>query len=151
MDELRELYQQVILDHNKNPRNFKTLQHVDKKAEGYNPLCGDHYTISLSMKNDIIEDIAVEGSGCAISKASASMMSNAVKGMTKKEAEELFEKFRSLVTRNISLEEDIENLGCLGALAGVAEFPARIKCASLPWHTLHSALSSQNSEVVSTE
>lgn len=155
MSNLNDLYQELILDHNKNPRNFKKIENADKSVEGYNPLCGDHYTIYINMDGDVIKDIGFQGAGCAISKASASMMTTAVKGVTKKEAEELFEKFHALVTRDVhdvhDNETNIEELGCLGALAGVAEFPARIKCASLAWHTLHSALNSNDATVVSTE
>ncbi len=153
MSGLNELYQELILDHNKNPRNFKKIENADKLVEGYNPLCGDHYTIYLNMDGDLIKDIGFQGAGCAISKASASMMTTAVKGVTKKEAEELFTKFHALVTRDVhdNNEANIEELGCLGALAGVAEFPARIKCASLAWHALHGALNSEDKAVVSTE
>ncbi len=153
MSGLNELYQELILDHNRNPRNFKKIENADKLVEGYNPLCGDHYTIYLNMDGDLIKDIGFQGAGCAISKASASMMTTAVKGVTKKEAEELFTKFHALVTRDVhdNNEANIEELGCLGALAGVAEFPARIKCASLAWHALHGALNSEGKAVVSTE
>ena len=149
--DLNELYQQLILDHNKSPRNFGKLEHATNHAEGYNPLCGDHFTVFVEMDGDVIKDVSFQGSGCAISKASASMMTTAVKGTKKEEAEKLFEKFHSVVTRDIHKEvDDLEDLGCLGALAGVAEFPARIKCASLAWHALHSALKS-NGAVISTE
>ncbi|HTX19953.1 MAG TPA: SUF system NifU family Fe-S cluster assembly protein [Bacteroidota bacterium] len=148
---VNELYQQLILDHNKSPRNFRTIEHPTHSAEGYNPLCGDHFTVYVDMDGEIIKDVSFQGSGCAISKASASMMTTAVKGTSRAEAEKLFEKFHSVVTRDIHKEvEDLEELGCLGALAGVAEFPARIKCASLAWHALHSALNSSD-KVVSTE
>ena len=143
---LNDLYQQLILDHNKSPRNFRKIDKSTHHAEGYNPLCGDHFTVFLEMDGDVIQ-----GSGCAISKASASVMTTAVKGTKKEEAEKLFDKFRAVVTRDIHKEvDDLDELGCLGALAGVAEFPARIKCASLAWHALHSALNS-NGTVVSTE
>ncbi len=153
MSSVNDLYQQLILDHNKNPRNFRTIEHPTVTVEGYNPLCGDHFTVSLLLEGDLVKDVAFQGAGCAISKASASMMTTAVKGTTRKEAEALFEKFRKLVTRDIAkdIEEDIEELGCLGALAGVAEFPARIKCASLAWHALHEALTPGRRGVVSTE
>ena len=148
---LNELYQQLILDHNKNPRNYRRIEGSTHHAEGYNPLCGDHFTVFLDMEGDTIKDVSFQGSGCAISKASASMMTTAVKGATKQEAEKLFERFHAVVTRDIRNEvKDLDELGCLGALAGVAEFPARIKCASLAWHALHSALNA-NGEVVSTE
>ena len=148
---LNELYQQLILDHNKSPRNFRKIEGSTHHAEGYNPLCGDHFTVFLDMEGEKIKDVSFQGSGCAISKASASMMTTAVKGTTKEEAEKLFEKFHAVVTRDIHKNvDDLEELGCLGALAGVAEFPARIKCASLAWHALHTALNS-NGVVVSTE
>ncbi|MBI1807019.1 MAG: SUF system NifU family Fe-S cluster assembly protein [Ignavibacteria bacterium] len=150
MSALRELYQEVILDHNKSPRNFRRMEKPDRKVEGYNPLCGDHYTIFLKLENDIIKDICFEGAGCAISKASASVMSSLVKGKTKAEAEMLFNSFHRLVTGESDGVEEIEKLGKLAAFSGVSEFPARVKCASLAWHTLHAALAS-NEHRVSTE
>ena len=148
---LNELYQQLILDHNKNPRNFRKIEHATHHAEGYNPLCGDHFTVFVDLDGETIKDVSFQGAGCAISKASASMMTTAVKGTSRSEAEKLFEKFHAVVTRDIHKKvDDLEELGCLGALAGVAEFPARIKCASLAWHALHSALNSK-SGVVTTE
>ena len=149
-NELRELYQQVILDHNKSPRNFKILEHADHFAEGYNPLCGDRIDVYVKLENGIIKDIGFQGSGCAISKASASLMSSIVKGKTKKEAEELFRKFHDLITGDLGEEPDIEELGKLAVFSGVREFPARVKCASLAWHTLASALS-DGQKVVTTE
>lgn len=150
MSALRELYQEVILDHNKSPRNFGRMEHPDRKIEGYNPLCGDHYTVFLKLKDGRIEDISFEGAGCAISKASASVMSATVKGKTKEEAEALFEKFHELVTGVADPVVDLESLGKLAAFSGVSEFPARVKCATLAWHTLHAALST-NEHRVSTE
>jgi len=150
MSALRELYQEVILDHNKSPRNFRTMAHADRRVEGYNPLCGDHYTIYLKMDGDVIADVSFEGKGCAISKASASVMSSVVKGKSKAEAELLFEKFHHLVTGEPDATDHIENLGKLAAFSGVSEFPARVKCATLAWHTLHAALASEEA-VVSTE
>ena len=150
MSALRELYQEVILDHNKHPRNYHTMADANRKIEGYNPLCGDHYTIFLKLNGDLIEEVSFDGAGCAISKASASVMSSIVKGKTKEEAEMLFEKFHKLVTGELKVEEEIEALGKLAAFSGVSEFPARVKCASLAWHTLHAALASKE-EVVSTE
>jgi nitrogen fixation NifU-like protein len=150
MSALRELYQEVILDHNKHPRNYRVMPDANRKVEGYNPLCGDHYTIFLKLNNDIIEDVSFEGAGCAISKASASVMSSIVKGKTKKDAEELFKKFHRLVTGEMNGHNDLETLGKLAAFSGVSEFPARVKCASLAWHTLHAALESKEL-VVSTE
>jgi nitrogen fixation protein NifU and related proteins len=148
MSDLRELYQQVILDHNKNPRNFRELPNATRKVEGYNPLCGDHYTVYVDLDGDTIRDVAFTGSGCAISKASASVMSSSVKGKTTGEAEALFQTFHKLVTGERSA--DLDENGRLAAFSGVSEFPARVKCASLPWHTLHTAIKSEDA-VVSTE
>ena len=150
MNELRELYQEVILDHNKNPRNFYPMEDANRKVEGFNPLCGDHYTLYLKLNNGIVQDISFTGSGCAISKASASVMSSTIKGKTVEEAEKLFKNFHHLVTEGASPGEDILAFGKLAAFAGDSEFPARVKCASLAWHTLHSALTS-NDITVSTE
>ena len=153
MNELHELYQQLILEHNKSPRNFKKLENATHDADGYNPLCGDHYHIWLKMDGDKIADIGFQGSGCAISKSSASMMTSAVKGRTLSEAKELFEKFHSVIMTKVGDEipaETIDDLGSLGALAGVREFPARIKCASLAWHTLNAALT-EKVKSISTE
>ncbi len=150
MSALRELYQEVILDHNKSPRNFRRMEKPDRKVEGYNPLCGDHYTLFLKFDGDRISEVTFEGAGCAISKASASVMSSIVKGKTKAEADELFEMFHKLVTGELDPMKEIENLGKLAAFSGVSEFPARVKCASLAWHTLHAALSSEEYRV-STE
>jgi nitrogen fixation NifU-like protein len=150
MSELRALYQEIILDHNKNPRNFKRLKDANRTVDGYNPLCGDHYTLFLKVEGDVISDIAFQGSGCAISKASASIMTSVVKGKTKAEAEKLFETFHKLVTGELGGNVTLEELGRLAAFAGVSEFPARVKCASLPWHTMRSALEAKT-ETVSTE
>ena len=149
MSDLRELYQQVILDHNRNPRNFKELPAATARVEGYNPLCGDHYTIFLQVDGDIIRDIAFTGTGCAISKASASVMSSTVKGKTAAEADEIFDRFHKLVTGDGGGLDEAE-LGRLAAFSGVSEFPARVKCATLAWHTLRSALHGEG-QVVSTE
>lgn len=140
MDEIRDLYQQVILDHNKNPHNFHKMDDADSALEGFNPLCGDHYTFYVKFDGETIADVSFEGSGCAISKASASIMSTALKGRTRAEAERLFELFTSIVTGKIDVVEHVAELGKLAAFAGVAEFPVRVKCATLPWHTLHGAL-----------
>jgi nitrogen fixation protein NifU and related proteins len=148
MSELSELYQQVILDHNKKPRNFLKLESANHTAEGYNPLCGDHLTIYLNLDGDSVKEVAFEGSGCAISKAAASMMTQAVKGKTKQETERLFSEFHRMVTGELD-EEQTDTLGNLKIFAGVREFPVRVKCATLAWHTLHAALNNQ--EVVSTE
>lgn len=149
MSELRALYQEIILEHNKKPRNFLKLPEANRKVEGYNPLCGDHYTLYLKLIDDTIVDISFEGSGCAISKASASVMTTLVKGRTKADAEKLFETFHQLVTGELK-DVSFETLGKMGAFAGVSEFPARVKCASLAWHTMHNALDSK-ADVVSTE
>ena len=145
--ELRELYQQVILDHNKSPRNFRKIDNANKFAEGYNPLCGDRINIYLIVENDVVKDISFQGSGCAISKASASLMSSIVKGKTVKEAEEFFNKFHNLITGNL----DEEELGKLAVFAGVREFPVRVKCASLAWHTMMSAVNEDENKTVTTE
>jgi nitrogen fixation NifU-like protein len=150
MEELRDLYQEVILDHNKNPRNFHKMENATKVLDGQNPLCGDHYTLFLLLENDIIKDISFEGAGCAISKASASLMSSILKGKTRQEAEKLFQLFHKVVTGEIDPTEHLEDLGKLAAFGGVSEFPARVKCASLAWHTLHAALN-EESNAISTE
>lgn len=140
MSAIRELYQQVILDHNRSPRNFRKMADATKTMEGYNPLCGDHYTVYLKLNGDTIDDISFTGSGCAISKASASVMSATLKGKTRAEAARLFDKFHRLVTGSLPAEEQTPSLGKLAAFAGVSEFPARVKCASLAWHTVRAAL-----------
>jgi len=150
MSALRELYQEVILDHNKSPRNFRSMPDANRTVEGYNPLCGDHYTLYVKLEGGVIKDISFQGSGCAISKASASVMSSVLKGKTKSEAEEMFHYFHGLVKGEIDATEYLEKLGKLAAFSGVSEFPARVKCASLAWHTLHAALDS-NDTSVSTE
>jgi nitrogen fixation NifU-like protein len=149
MSDLRELYQQVILDHNKNPRNFREMADATSRVEGYNPLCGDHYTVFLKTEGDRIDEVSFTGSGCAISKASASVMSSTVKGKSKDEAERLFDTFHKLVTGDQS-SLDAADLGRLAAFSGVSEFPARVKCATLAWHTLRNALEGRD-EKVSTE
>ena len=148
MSELRELYQEQILEHSKAPRNFRELQNANHKAEGYNPLCGDHFTIYLDLEGDKIHDVTFQGSGCAISKASASMMTQIVKGKSKEEAAKLFEQFHSLVTGQAN--GDRESLGKLDVFAGVSEFPVRVKCATLAWHTLQAAMEGTQ-EKISTE
>lgn len=150
MSDLKALYQEVILDHNRNPRNFRAIENPDRKVEGYNPLCGDHYTIFLKLDGERIADISFQGSGCAISKASASIMSQALKGKTKTEAEHLFDVFHHLVKGELDPSSRLEELGKLAAFAGVSEFPARVKCASLAWHSMHGALAS-DVKSVSTE
>lgn len=158
MSELSELYQQVILDHNKKPRNFRKLETANHSAEGFNPLCGDQLTVYLNLEDDSVKEISFEGSGCAISKAAASMMTQAVKGKSKQQAEQLFSEFHGMVTGDMDgddtgevTDEDKEagRLGNLRVFAGVREFPVRVKCATLAWHTMHAALNNQ--ETISTE
>jgi nitrogen fixation NifU-like protein len=149
MPELRDLYQEVILEHSKAPRNFRQLAGANQRAEGFNPLCGDHFTVYLEIDGDSIRDITFQGSGCAISKASASMMTQAVKGKSKAEAHELFETFHKLVTTGDANCNKVE-LGKLAVFSGVSEFPVRVKCATLAWHTLEAALDGKQ-EPVSTE
>jgi nitrogen fixation NifU-like protein len=143
MSELRDLYQEVILDHNKSPRNFYKMDHADHEAEGFNPLCGDHIFVYLKMDGDKISEISFQGSGCAISKSSASLMTSILKGKTKKEAEELFSKFHNAVMEETS-EEELEKLGKLAVFSGVREYPTRVKCASLSWHTMLNALKGED-------
>jgi nitrogen fixation NifU-like protein len=139
MTDLGELYQQVILDHNKAPRNFRAVPDANRHADGHNPLCGDRIELSVKVQGGVIEDVGFQGSGCAISQASASVMTTVVKGKTVAEAEQLFEAFHAMVTG--TAEPDRRTLGTkLVAFSGVKEFPARVKCANLPWHTLHAAL-----------
>ncbi len=147
MSDLRELYQEVILDHNKNPRNFRTMETPTVSVEGYNPLCGDHYTVFLKMDGEKILDVSFQGAGCAISKASASVMSQVLKGKTRGEAEALFGEFHRMVTGQSKENGAAEHLGRLAAFAGVSEFPARVKCASLAWHTLKAALDGHAAKV----
>lgn len=147
---LRELYQEVILDHNRKPRNFRRLGAPTAAAEGYNPLCGDRISVELEVEGDTLRDIAFQGSGCAISKASASMMTAALKGKTVSEAAAAVEQFRAMLTDERSSADASALPGRLAVLAGVREFPIRIKCATLPWHTLRAALQGQ-AEPVTTE
>ena len=149
MSELSELYQQVILDHNKKPRNFRKLESANHSAEGFNPLCGDQLTVYLNLEDDAVKEISFVGSGCAISKAAASMMTQAVKGKSKQEAEQLFTEFHQMVTGELDEETTTNGLGNLKIFSGVREFPVRVKCASLPWHTMHAALNNQ--AITSTE
>ena len=149
MSELSDLYQEVILEHNKNPRNFREITDAHQYADGKNPLCGDALRVYVAMDGETITDVAFKGSGCAISKASASMMTQSVKGKSKAEAEEIFDEFHRMVTGDLDIETDENNLGKLKIFAGVLEFPARVKCASLSWHTLNAAL--RGEDVVSTE
>jgi nitrogen fixation NifU-like protein len=140
MADLRELYQEVILDHNRRPRNFGALEQPSRKADGFNPLCGDKLTVYLHLEGARVASVSFHGSGCAISKASASMMTDAVKGKTIAEAEALFERFHEMVTAAPGEGPPPDKLGKLAVFAGVREFPARVKCASLAWHALHAAL-----------
>lgn len=149
MSELSELYQQVILDHNKKPRNFHKLEAANRRAEGFNPLCGDQLVVYLQMDEGVVKDVSFEGSGCAISKAAASMMTQAVKGKTREEAQALFNEFHGMVTGEFDEEAAPNQLGRLKIFAGVRDYPARVKCASLSWHTMHAALEGQ--ETATTE
>jgi nitrogen fixation NifU-like protein len=148
--ELKELYQQVILDHNKSPRNFRKMDNASSTAEGYNPLCGDHIDVYVLVEDDIVKDVSFKGEGCAISKASASVMTSMLKGKTKEEAEKLFNKFHDLVTGKLGNDLDTDELGKLAVFAGVQEFPVRVKCASLAWHTMMNALKGKQ-EKITTE
>jgi nitrogen fixation protein NifU and related proteins len=150
--ELRDLYQEVILDHNRKPRNFRKLASPTRGAEGYNPLCGDRVTVEIALEGDVIRDVGFQGSGCAISRASASLMTADIKGKPVAEAEAAFARFRAMLTENRAGGDDVADaqLGKLAVFEGVREFPSRIKCATLPWHTLHAALVGQT-EPVSTE
>lgn len=149
MDGLRELYQEVILDHSKNPRNFRQLEGASHVAKGHNPLCGDRLTLYVVLEDGVITDVAFQGAGCAISTASASMLTERLKGKTEAEAEKIFGAFHELLTGKDPVAGD-EELGKLAVFAGVREFPVRVKCATLAWHTLKAALS-QHEEAVSTE
>jgi nitrogen fixation protein NifU and related proteins len=148
--ELRDLYQEIILDHNKAPRNFRSIPDPDRRVEAFNPLCGDHYTIYLKLRDGVIEDVSFEGAGCAISKSSASIMTTMVKGKTKEQADALFDVFHRLVTGAGITPAEVGSIGKLAAFANVSEFPARVKCASLAWHTMHAAVAG-GPDTVSTE
>jgi nitrogen fixation protein NifU and related proteins len=146
-DDLNDLYQQVIIDHSKKPRNFRLMEGANRKAAGQNPLCGDNYTVFMQMENGVVKDLSFQGDGCAISKASASLMTEALKGKTKEEAEKIFHEFHSMITEATPASDA---LGKLGVLAGVAKFPTRVKCAILSWHAANAALEG-SVDVVSTE
>jgi nitrogen fixation NifU-like protein len=146
-DELQELYQQVILDHSRSPRNFLKLDGANRIAEGHNPLCGDRVTVYLRLENDLIRDVSFQGEGCAISKASASMMTELLKGKSKAEAQKIFTTFHDMVTTGTP---NLDELGKLGVFAGVNKFPARVKCAILPWHAISATLEGKEN-VISTE
>lgn len=147
MTDSRALYEQVILDHNKNPRNFHAIEPCDHKVDGYNPLCGDQYTIYLQIDGDTITDISFTGAGCAISKSSASLMTSTLKGKTIQEAEALFTLFHRMLTSDPGTPIDEKEMGKLRVFRGVREFPVRIKCATLPWHTLAAAIEGRNTPV----
>lgn len=149
MADSKQLYQEVILDHNKRPRNFGALDEANRRAEGHNPLCGDHITLSLRLQGDSIEAIAFQGQSCAICKASASMMTTTVKGKTVPEAETLIQEFRAMATGKLDTRSQPNHLGRLSIFAGVSELPSRVKCAILPWHTLQAAFNAE--EIASTE
>lgn len=151
MSELSELYQEVILDHNKSPRNYRKCESCNHDAEGYNPLCGDHIWVYIELEENKIKDISFQGMGCAISKSSASLMTTILKGKTTEEAQELFTKFHEVVTSKIGTEQDLSNLGKLAVFAGVRDYPARVKCASLAWHTMMSALKNEKDNLATTE
>jgi nitrogen fixation NifU-like protein len=148
-EDLRDLYQEVIFDHNRNPRNFRIIENADRKVDGFNPLCGDRLTLFLKLNGEVIEDASFQGSGCAISTASVSLMTEIIKGKTQAEAEELFETFHKMTTGKDE-EIQLEAVGKLAVLAGVREYPARVKCATLAWHTLDAAIKNQQ-EAISTE
>jgi len=150
MSDLRELYQEVIVDHNRHPRNFRENAAATRKIEGYNPLCGDKLTLFLELDNGVIKDISFVGTGCAISMASASLMTEALKGKTEEQARAIFDRFHTLVTQDKGGAVDEDQLGKLAIFAGVREFPTRVKCATLAWHTLQAALEG-NKEAISTE
>jgi nitrogen fixation NifU-like protein len=149
MSDLTDLYQEVILDHNRRPHNFRTIDEPSRKQEGYNPLCGDRLTLYVKLEGDTISDVAFQGIGCAISKASASLMTDALKGKTIDEARGLFERFHEMITS--PPETPAADLGKLSVLAGVREFPTRVKCASLAWHTMKAAVADEGTGPVSTE
>ena len=150
MSDLRELYQEVSLDHNKRPRNFGALPEANSEAEGHNPICGDRFKVMLKLDGNTVEDVSFEGSGCAISTASASLMTDAIKGKTLSEVEELHREFRRVVTADPESQTSSESLGKLSVMSGVAEFPMRVKCATLAWHTLQAAARG-NADTVTTE
>ena len=150
MSNLGDLYQEIIMDHNNKPRNFQRPEESNRKSEGYNPLCGDQITLYLKVEGDTITDVGFEGAGCAISRASASMMTQSIKGKTREEVEALFEAFHHMVTREPGSDFNSEKLGDLEVLSGIPEFPVRVKCASLSWHTLKAALHDKG-DMISTE
>jgi nitrogen fixation protein NifU and related proteins len=148
MADLKDLYQEAILDHNKKPRNFRKLERANRQAEGFNPLCGDKLSVSIQIENGIVIDIGYIGSGCAISIASASMMTESLKGKTEAEARKLFERFHQMVTYRANPQPDSDDLGMLSVFSGVREYPVRVKCATLAWHTMLAALDGEKATVV---
>ena len=150
-DQLRDLYQEVVFDHNRNPRNFRVMEDANRKIEGFNPLCGDRITLYLKLNGDVIEDVSFQGSGCAISTASASLMTEIVKGQTETQADHLFELFHSITTGKNDDAVNLEEIGKLAVLSGVRAYPARVKCATLAWHSLQAALKNADAESISTE
>lgn len=150
LDQIRDLYQEVVFDHNRNPRNFRVMEDATRKIEGFNPLCGDKITLYVKVNDGVIEDVSFQGSGCAISTASASLMTEIVKGKTEDEAQHLFDIFHRITTGKNDEAVNLEDIGKLAVLAGVRAYPARVKCATLAWHSLQAALKSE-AATVSTE
>ena len=150
MSDLEELYQEIVMEHNRKPRNFRVPEGANRSAEGFNPFCGDTVTLHLTVADDRISDVGFQGSGCAISRASASMLTDSIKGKPREEAEKIFEAFLQMLTSPLESKVDSELLGDLEVLAGVSQFPVRVKCATLAWHTLEGALEGQE-DTVSTE
>ena len=148
INELRDLYQEVIFDHNRNPKNFRCIEHASCQMKGHNPLCGDELTLYLTISNDIITDASFQGCGCAISTASASLMTEAIIGKMRGEVHDLFKKFHNMVTLG---NTELSTIGKLAVLSGVKEYPARVKCATLAWHTLDAALNNNTDDIITTE
>jgi nitrogen fixation protein NifU and related proteins len=147
MADLRDLYQEVILDHHRKPRNFRKIEQANRQADGLNPLCGDKLSVYIQIENGVIKDIGFIGAGCAISTASASMMTESLKGKTETEARNIFERFHQMVTNHSNPQPDPAALGKLAAFSGVKEYPVRVKCATLAWHTMRAALEGQQGTV----
>ena len=150
LDEIRDLYQEVVFEHNRNPRNFRVIEYFTRKIDGYNPLCGDRITLYVRLKDGVIDDVSFQGQGCAISTASASLMTEVVRGLTEEDAHHLFQTFHQITTGQ-DHEIQLEELGKLAVLAGVRAYPARVKCATLAWHSLEAALQDDVATAVSTE
>ncbi|HYE36049.1 Fe-S cluster assembly sulfur transfer protein SufU [Methylocaldum sp.] len=150
LDQIRDLYQEVVFDHNRNPRNFRVMEDANRKIEGFNPLCGDRITLYVKVNGGVIEDVSFQGSGCAISTASASLMTEIVKGQTEDEAHHLFDIFHRITTGKNNEAVNLEDIGKLAVLAGVRAYPARVKCATLAWHSLQAALKNE-ADTISTE